>query len=86
MDFFKKFSNKPSPKQVARDRLKLILINDRGCLPEETLESIKLEFLKIISKYIDIDISEIDITISKQEGPDGNNSSLVANVPIRSIK
>ena len=30
MGFFKSLNSKPTPKQVAKDRLKLILIHDRG--------------------------------------------------------
>lgn len=86
MDLFKKFSNKPTPKQVAKDRLKLILIHDRGALPEEVLEKIKLEIREVISKYIDIDVNAIDITINKNDGESGNSSSLVANVPIIGLK
>ena len=32
MDFLKVFSSKTTPKEVAKDRLKLILIHDRGDL------------------------------------------------------
>ena len=40
MGFFSSFSKKQSPKQVAKDRLRLILIHDRGDIPEETIEKI----------------------------------------------
>ena len=39
---------------IAKDRLKLILIHDRGDLPQETLEKIRIEILQVISKYIEI--------------------------------
>ena len=61
MDFFKKFSNKPSPKEVAKDRLKLILIHDRGDLPHETLEKIKsveLE-MQVILGMAQIEINDV---------------------------
>ena len=35
MGFFNSFSNKPTPKEVAKDRLKLILIHDRGEIPQK---------------------------------------------------
>ena len=86
MDFFRKFSNKPTPKDVAKDRLKLILIHDRGELPHETLEKIRMEILEVLSKYIEIDAEDVEIAVSKSENVDGNNPALVANIPIKNIK
>ena len=86
MEFFKKFSNKPTPKEVAKDRLKLILIHDRGDLPQETLEKIRVEILAVISKYIEIDADDVEIAVSKSESVDGNSPSLVANIPIKNVK
>ena len=86
MGFFKGLTNKPTPKEVAKDRLKLILIHDRGDLPRETLERIKMEILEVISKYIEIDSNDVEIAVSKSEKLDGNNPSLVANIPIKNVK
>lgn len=86
MEFFRKFSNKPTPKEVAKDRLKLILIHDRGDLPHETLEKIRMEILEVLSKYIEIDAEDVEIAVSKTENVEGNNPALVANIPIKNIK
>ena len=86
MDFFKKFSSKPTPKDVAKYRLKFILIHDRGDLPHETLEKIRIEILEVLSKYIEIDTEDVEIALSKSENIEGNNPALVANIPIKNIK
>ena len=86
MEFFKKLSNKPTPKEVAKDRLKLILIHDRGDLPHETLDKIRIEILEVLSKYIEIDVDDVEIAVSKSENLEGNNPALVANIPIKNIK
>ena len=86
MGFFKGLTNKPTPKEVAKDRLKLILIHDRGDLPNETLEKIRMEILEVISKYIEIDSEDVEIAVSKSEKLDGNSPSLVANIPIKNVK
>lgn len=86
MEFLKKFSNKPTPKDVARDRLKLILIHDRGDLPYETLEKIRAEILEVLSKYVEIDSNDVEIAVSKTEKLEGNNPALIANIPIKNIK
>jgi cell division topological specificity factor len=86
MDLFKVFSNKPTPKDVAKDRLKLILIHDRGDLAPEVLENIKKEILEVISKYVEIDSDDIDITITKTGEMDGDSPALVANIPIKNVR
>ena len=48
MSFFKNLNNnKPTPKEVAKDRLRLILIHDRGEIAPEIIE-------KIISSAVQI--------------------------------
>lgn len=77
------FSVKPSPKDIARERLKLILIHDRNELSDELLEAIKHEVLHVISKYIEIDISDIRISFVRNECNGKNYSALIANIPLK---
>ena len=87
MGLFKSFNNKPTPKEVAKDRLKLILIHDRGEIAPEIIEKIREEILGVISKYIDIQIDDVEISVNKtaEEGGD-NSSALVANIPIKNLR
>lgn len=85
MGFFKNLTNKPTPKQVAKDRLKLILIHDRGEIAPDVIKKIREEILQVISKYIDIQVDDVEISVSKN-ADEGDNSSLVANIPIKSLK
>ena len=86
MDLFKLFSNKTSSKEVAKDRLKLILIHDRSDLSPELLELIKGEIMKVISTYAEIDSSEVDIRLTRTDESEGNSPALIASIPIRRIK
>lgn len=87
MDWFSKlFSNKPSPKDVAKERLKLILIHDRADLSPELLESIKTDILKVISKYAEIDCDELDIRMTRTDISEGNSPALVASIPLKSSR
>ena len=55
---------KKTSSQVARDRLKILLISDRaGCSPE-MLEMIKKDIASVISKYMKIDTNHMEIQLS----------------------
>ena len=87
MNFLKVFSNKVTPKDVAKDRLRLILIHDRGSLSPEMLDKIREEILEVISKYIEIDGEDVDISFNRAEDEEGNSGpALVANIPIKNLK
>ena len=86
MNIFNLFSSKPSSKDMAKERLKLILIHDRASISPELLEKIKEEILAVISKYVEIDRSEIDVKMTKLDDEDGNSPALIASIPIRNIK
>ena len=87
MDFLRVFSNKTTPKEVAKDRLRLILIHDRGDLAPETLDKIREEILEVISKYIEIDINDVDISLNRSDSIEGEASpALIANIPIKNVR
>ena len=71
MDLLRVFSNKATPKEVAKDRLKLILIHDRGDLAPEILDKIRKEILEVISKYIEIDANDVEISLNKSDDTEG---------------
>ena len=86
MGFFKSFNNKPTPKQVAKDRLKLILIHDRGEIAPDVIDKIREEILGVISKYIDIQIDDVEISVNKNAEEGDTSSALVANIPKKNKK
>ena len=63
MDFFRKKSS----GDVAKDRLKLLLISDRANCSPEIMELIKNDIIKVISKYMEIDCDGLDIQITQTE-------------------
>lgn len=86
MDLFKIFSSKTSSKDVAKERLKLILIHDRANIPQDLLEDIKEDILKVISKYIEIDCGEVDVKMTTMEEIEGESPALIASIPIKKLK
>ena len=63
----KSLFHKKKSKEVAKDRLKILLISDRiNCSPE-TMEMIKKDIAKVLSRYIQIDPGKMEIEVSKRK-------------------
>ena len=79
---------KKSSKQVAKDRLKILLISDRVSCSPQMLELIKHDIAKVISKYMKIytDSMEIEINNASSKGKLKKNPTLYANIPILDMK
>jgi cell division topological specificity factor len=86
MDLFKLFSSKPTPKEVAKDRLQLILIHDRSDVDPEFLEIIKGEILKVLSAYANFDNKDIEVKLTRTGDGEGSAPALVASIPIKNMK
>lgn len=85
MGLFDSFFKKKNSADEARDRLKLLLVSDRSNCSPETMELIKNDIIKVISKYMEIDARGLDIQITQNdEGHSG--PALFANIPIREMK
>lgn len=88
MDLFKFFGRNDSSKDIAKERLKLVLIHDRANVSPQFLEMIKGELIKVISDYMEIDEQglEIKLTRTKRDIDDSTVPALVANIPIKRMK
>lgn len=65
-------------KNVAKDRLRLVLVQDRSNCSPQILEALKVDLINVISNYMEIDESGLDVTISNED----QSLALVANIPI----
>lgn len=83
-DFFKKKTS----SNVAKDRLKLVLVSDRANCSPEIMEQMKNDIINVISKYVEIDTEGLDIKITQteSEGNNGTVPALFANIPIKDLK
>ena len=88
MDLFKIFSKSESSKDIAKERLKLVLIHDRANVSPQFLEMIKGEIIKVISDYMEIDDAGLDIRLTRTKRDEDNTTvpALVANIPIKKMK
>ena len=72
---------KENSKDEAKNRLKLVLIQDRAMLPSGVLENMKDDILKVLSKYVEIEKSKLNIEVCPYD-EDPRKIALVANIPI----
>ncbi|SHH67428.1 cell division topological specificity factor MinE [Sporanaerobacter acetigenes] len=89
MDLLKIFSkNNTNSKTVAKERLKLVLINDRADISPKFIEMLKSDITRVVSEYMVIDEEGFDIklTRTKRESDDAPIPALVANIPIVKVK
>src|SRR5699024_1797178 len=75
-------------KDAAKERLHLVLMQDRANVSADFLELMKQEIIDVIKKYIVVDEEAIDVRLTNLENEDGTNGapSLFANIPIVNIK
>ena len=92
MNFLKKMTKKEEQtlksKDAAKERLHLVLMQDRANVSADFLDLMKQEIIEVIKKYIDIDENAMDVRLTNKDNGDGSNGApaLYANIPILNIK
>lgn len=71
--------NKKTSKNVAKERLQLILIHDRIQLSPREMEEMKKEILLVVSKYVEVDDQELMISLQRKD----EDMALHADIPIK---
>jgi len=70
---------KPTPGEVARERLKVVLAHDRLKVNPELLEQIKTDLLSVISRRLEVDEQHVQVIMAREDRWD----KLHADVPIK---
>lgn len=85
---FTDFFRRKASSNVAKDRLRLVLVSDRANCSPEVMEQIKNDIINVISRYIEIDLEGLDIKMTQTESEEGNGTvpALFANIPIKDLK
>jgi cell division topological specificity factor len=76
------FGKRKGSKEMAKQRLRLVLVHDRSGIPPELLQVIKNEIITVISKHVWVDRDAIEMTLSHQQG----HTRLEADIPIASLR
>jgi len=92
MRFFRKMTKKENKiansKEQAKERLHLVLMQDRANVSADFLDLMKQEIIDVIKKYIEVDEGAIDVRLTNKDNGDGTTGApaLYANIPITKIK
>ena len=92
MIFFRKITRKElkqvASKDAAKERLHLVLMQDRANVSADFLELMKQEIIDVIKKYIEVDEAAMDVRLTNKVTDDGlaGAPALYANIPILNIK
>ena len=70
---------KEKSANLAKERLKLVLIHDRTDISPQVLEALKNELLEVISRHIEIDPDSVQIAMTQE----GREQRLIADIPLK---
>ena len=75
-------------RDTAKERLHLVLMQDRANVSADFLDLMRQEIIEVIKKYIDIDEKAMDVRLTTETNEDGTQGApaLYANIPIINIK
>ena len=69
-------------KDVAKERLRLVLVHDRADTSPQFMEGLKDDMIKVISKYMDINEENMEVRFAHTE----TSVALIANIPVNNMK
>ena len=76
------FGGEKASKELAKDRLKLVLIHDRASVSPTMMENLRKDLVQVISKYLDFDEQSLDVQMAEQD----NMTMLEVNIPVANVK
>ena len=68
----------PTSREIAKERLQLVLVHDRIKISPALLDKMKDELITVISRYVEIDASGVEVTFTQSK----RESRLVADIPV----
>ncbi len=76
------FRREEASKDLAKERLRLVLMSDRVSLAPDVFHTMKSEMLDVIRRYLDVDEKSLDMHFENLE----RQFILLANIPVLNVK
>ena len=84
LDFLSRVLNRDEgSKETAKQRLQLVLVQDRASVNPHLLEELKEDLIGVISRYLEIDLSAMEINL---ESGGGDTVALVAYIHVKQVR
>ena len=77
MDFKSIFSRKTKSSNIATQRLKLILTQDRFDVSEDSMKKLQFELTEVLAKYFEFTMNSVSMSLKRE----GNSYVLMADFP-----
>jgi cell division topological specificity factor len=81
-EFIQRFFGKPASSATAKERLRLVLLSDHLSLAPDVVESLKHDLVQVISRYVEVDEANCDVTFEQRE----KQVAMLANIPILGMR
>ena len=78
----KLFGDKKNSKDIAKERLQLVLIHDLASLSPGMVDDLRKDLIEVISKYMDFDEEGLDVQVESRD----EIAMLEVNIPIAKVK
>lgn len=69
-------------KDIAKERLRLVLVHDRVNVSPQFMEVLKEDMIKVISNYMEINEKDMEVNLTHTN----TQVALIANIPVSRMK
>jgi cell division topological specificity factor len=80
--FLKNVGAEKQSKEIAKERLKLVLTHERVQLTPEKFAKMREEIIEVIKKYIDIDVEDTNVSVKS----DSSSTAFILNAKVIKVK
>lgn len=81
IEMFNRLFGRQTSGATAKERLRLVLMSDHLSLAPEMVEQMKRDLVEVISRYVEVDRTKIDVHFENQD----NALAMLANIPITGV-
>ena len=78
LSLFKQTEKEDNAKDIAKNRLRVVLMQDRTNLTPELLQRMRKELIELLSKYVEMDKEALELNFDQE----GDQMALMLSIPV----
>ncbi len=82
LEFIKRLFSGRKSKDVAKERLQLVLVQDRMVLDPDLMDKLRQEMVKVISRHVSVDREGVEVDLVTED----ESVALLVNIPVREVQ